>query len=103
MEEIAAPDLDTMIRRMGWHFQCVLRPYDRKGFGLTEANATRRALAIALKHLASQYNAAELIGIQSRSRLGLHVAIVTLQPRLIQEHTWLDFLDKKLPLAVHAK
>jgi len=103
VEEITAPVLDTMIRRMGWHFLCVLRPYHRRGFGLTEEGAARRALARALKRLARQYNAAELISIQARNSLGLHIAIVTLQPRLIQEHTWLDFPDKKLPLAAPAR
>jgi hypothetical protein len=60
-------------------------------------------LAGALKRLARRYNAAELISIQTTDRLGVHIAVATLQPRLIQEHTWLDFPDKKLPLAVPAR
>ncbi|MGA9063212.1 MAG: hypothetical protein WB341_16315 [Terracidiphilus sp.] len=93
VEEITAPVFDTMIRRMGWHFMCMLRPYYRRGFGITEADAVRRALAHALRGLARQYNAAELISVQATKYLGLHIANVRLQPRLIQQHTWLDFPD----------
>ncbi len=103
VEEITAPILDTMIRRMGWHFMCVLRPYYRRGFGITEADAVRRALAHALSGLSSQYNAAELISVQATKCLGLHIANVTLQPRQIQQYTWLDFPDQKHPLPVPAR
>ncbi|MGA2571048.1 MAG: hypothetical protein ABSF23_11065 [Terracidiphilus sp.] len=102
VEEITAPVLDTMIRRMGWHFLCVLRPYYRRGFGVTEADAVRRALARALRGVARQYNAAELVSVRATKHLGLHIANVTLQPRLIQQHTWLDFPDKRHPQAVPA-
>ena len=102
VEEITAPVLDTMIRRMGWHFLCVLRPYCRRGFGVTDASTAQRALAGGLNRLARQYNAAEFISIQSKNSLGLHVATVTLQPRLIEELTWLDFPVKKLPRVASA-
>lgn len=103
VEEITAPVLDTMIRRMGWHFMCVLRPYYRRGFGITEADAGRRALAHGLSELPSQYNAAELISVQATKCLGLHIAKVTMQPRLVQQYTWLDFPDQKHPLAAPAR
>ncbi len=103
VEEITAPVLDTMIRRMGWRFMSLGRLCSRRGFGFTETDAAQRALAGALKRLARRYNAAELISVQTTNSLGLHIAIATLQPRLIQEHTWLDFPDKKLPLAVPAR
>jgi len=103
VEQITAPILDTMIRQMGWHFMCVLRPYNRRGFGITEADAVRGALAHALGGLASQYNAAELISVETTKHLGLHVANVTLQPRLIQEHSWLDIADERHPLPVPAR
>ena len=103
VEEITAPVLDTMIRRMGWHFLCVLRPYRRRGYGLTEADAAQRALAGALKRLARQYNAAELVSVQATKYPGFHVANVTLQPRLIQQHTWLDFPDERHPQTVPAR
>ena len=103
MEEITAPILDTMIRRMGWHFTCVVRPCYRRGFGITEADAVRRALAHALRGLARQYNAAELISVQATKCLGLHIANVTLQPRPIQQYTWLDFPDQRHPRTVPAR
>jgi hypothetical protein len=88
--EITAPVLDTMIRRMGWHFLCVLRPFCRKGFGITQADATNRALASALKRVARQYNAAELVSIHSRRYPGFHIAAVILQPRQVQQFTSLE-------------
>ena len=103
VEEITAPILDTMIRRMGWHFLWVLRPCSRRGFGLTEEDAARRALARALKGMARRFNAAELISVQATKHLGFHVANVTLQPRLVQQHAWLDFPDERHPQAVPAR
>lgn len=88
--EITAPVLDTMIRRMGWHFLCVLRPFRRKGFGATEADATKRAVARALRGIATRYNAAELISAQARRYPGFYVTAVILQPRQIQHFTPLE-------------
>ena len=88
--EITAPVLDTMIRRMGWHFLCVHRPFRHRGFGTTEADATRRALAGALEHVARQYNTAELVSIQAKRYLGFYIAAVILQPRQIQQFTSLE-------------
>jgi hypothetical protein len=88
--EITSPVLDTMIRRMGWHFLSVLRPFRRRGFGAKEADATRRALAGALKSVARQYNAADLVSVQARRYPGFYVAVVILQPRQIQQFTSLE-------------
>jgi hypothetical protein len=90
LEEILAPVFDTMIRRMGWHFLSMHRPYTRKGFGFTQADATKRALERALNHLARQYNAAELVSLDGRRFPGFHIARVTLQPRQIQQFTSLE-------------
>ena len=90
VEEIPANVLDTMIRRMGWHFLSVLRPYCRKAYGMTEANAERRALARSLSGIAREYNAAELIAVQAKRVLGIHVSKITMQPRHIQQLTSLE-------------
>jgi GNAT superfamily N-acetyltransferase len=90
VEEITAPVLDAMIRRTGWHFLCVLRPYSRRGFGLTEADAVQRALASALERMARRFNAAELIAVQATRYPGFYVASVILQPRQIQQFTSLE-------------
>ena len=93
VEEIAAPVLDTMIRQMGWHFEWVDRPCTGRGFGLTEEDAAQRALARALKGVARRVNAAELVSVQTTKYLGLHIANVTLQPRQIQQYTWLEIAE----------
>jgi hypothetical protein len=90
VQEIPAPDLDSMIRRMGWHFLTMNRPYARKGFGFTHAIAAKRALERAFHHLARQYNSAELVSLRAGRFLGFHVAHVTLQPRQIQQFTSLE-------------
>jgi hypothetical protein len=97
LEAITAPVLDTMIREVGWHFLWVLRPCSRRGFGLSEEDASQRALARALKGVARRINAAELVSVQAARHLGLHTAIVTLQPRQIQEHSRLDVADERRP------
>jgi hypothetical protein len=103
VEEITAPVLDTMIRHQGWHFMWVDRPCSRIGLGMTEENAAERALTRALKRVARRFNAAELVSVQAARHLGLHTAIVTLQPRQIQEHSWLDIADERHPQAVAAR
>lgn len=102
VEEIAAPDLDAMIRRLGWRFMWVGRPCSRRGYALSEKDASRRALANALKAVTWRFNAAELISIQATKHLGLHIASVTLQPRQIQQFSWLEIPEDRLPLAVPA-
>jgi hypothetical protein len=90
IEEITAPVFDTMIRQKGWHFMSVDSPRTRKGIGLTEKGAVQGALARALSGVAGRFNAAELISVQVRKYPGLYVASVTLQPRQIQQYTWLE-------------
>ena len=93
VKEITAPIFDTMIREAGWHFLWVHRPCARKGFGLTREAATRRALTRALKGVAGRFNASELIDVEASRFSGLHSANVTLQPRQIQQYTWLEVAE----------
>ena len=98
--EIAASVFDTMIRQKGWHFLWVHRPCTRRGYGLTQEAATRRALMRALKGVARRFNAAELIGVAARRYSGIHTANVTLQPRQVQQYTWLEIAEEWHRLAV---
>ena len=98
--EITAPVLDTMIRQKGWHFEWVDRPCSGKGLGLDAEDATRRALAGALNRVAGRFNAAELIDFQLKKILGFHIAQVTVQPRQIQQFTWLEIAQDWHQLAV---
>jgi hypothetical protein len=103
VEEITAPVLDTMIRQLGWHFMWVDRPCSRRGLGLTEEDAAQRALARALKGVATRLNAAEFVSVQTTKYLGLHIANVTLQPRQIQRYSCLETTDERHPQAVPAR
>jgi hypothetical protein len=98
--EITASIFDTMIRQMGWHFLWVHRPCIGKGFGFTKEAATQRALAKALNGVARRFNASELIEVGARKYLGLHTAKVTLQPRQVQQYTWLEIAEEWHQLAV---
>ena len=100
VKEITAPIFDTMIRQMGWHFLWVHRPCTRKGFGLTREAAIRRALERALKGVARRFNASELIDVAASRFSGLHSANVTLQPRQVQQYTWLEIAEEWHRLAV---
>ncbi|MGA2339503.1 MAG: hypothetical protein ABSF75_06375 [Terracidiphilus sp.] len=100
VEEIAAAVFDTMIRQKGWHFMLVDGPCKRKGLGRTEKNAAKRALARALNGVQRRFNAAELIDVQARKYPGFYVASVTLQPRQIQQYTWLEIAGDWHQLAV---
>jgi hypothetical protein len=100
LAEITAPIFDTMIREQGWHFLWVYRPCTRRGFGMTQETATRRALTSALKGMAGRFNAAELIDVVARKHSGFHTANVTLQPRQIQQYTWLEIAENWHRLAV---
>ena len=104
VEEITAPVLDTMIRRMGWHFMCGGPPLLPKRLWVNrgQMRPSERWRAPS-SDLARRYNAAELVSVQTRRQPGFHIAIVTLQPRLIQGHTWLDIADEGHPLAVPAR
>ncbi|MGA2205493.1 MAG: hypothetical protein ABSG10_02060 [Terracidiphilus sp.] len=100
VEEITAPVFDTMIRQMGWHFEWVDRPCRRRGFGLTEEDAARRALARALRGVARRFNAAEFVSVQATRHPGFYIANVTLQPRQIQQYTWLEIAENWHQLVV---
>jgi hypothetical protein len=97
VEEIPASVFDTMIRQAGWHFMWILRPSARRGFGITQDAATRRALIRALRGVASRFNAAELDSVRVAKYPGFCIANVTLQSRQIQEHTSLDHVDERRP------
>jgi hypothetical protein len=100
VDEIPASVFDTMIRQAGWHFMWILRPSARRGIGVTQEAATGRALARALRGVASRFNAAELDSIRVRKYPGFYIATVTLQSRQIQEHTSLDYVDERHPRVV---
>jgi hypothetical protein len=102
IEEITAPVFDTMIRQKGWHFMPVDHLCTRKGFGLTEDIAVRRALLRTLNSVAERFNCAELIAVQAKKDLGFYIASVTLQPRQIQHFTWLEIPGESQQLPVHA-
>jgi hypothetical protein len=103
VEEITATVFDAMIRQKGWHFEWVDRPCSRKGYGFNEEEASHRALVGALNRVAGRFNAAELIDFQFKKVLGVHVARVTVQPRQIQQFTWLEISQDWHQLAVPAR
>lgn len=84
VEDLSAHVFNTMIRQAGWHLMRTENVCSRRGFGISRENATSRALARALEGVAQSFNAAELYSVKVASYLGLYVATVTLQPRLIQ-------------------
>jgi len=100
VEELAAAVFDTMIRQKGWHFMQVDRPCKRRGLGLTEKNAAKRSLDRALNAVGRRFNAAELIDTQITKYPGFYVASVTVQPRQIQQYTWLEIAGDWHQLAV---
>ncbi len=103
VEEITSAVFDTMIRQAGWHFMWMQGSSSRRGFGLTQKLATDRALARALKGVKRRFNAAELDSVQIAAYFGFQIANVTVQPRQIQQHTSLDIVDERRPLAVSAR
>lgn len=103
VEEVTAPVFDAMIRRMCWRFMWVGRACSRMGLGTTEEGAIKRALARTLAGVTKRFNAAELVSVQANRSLGLHIAIVTVQARLIQQHSRLDIAGDALPQIVPAR
>jgi hypothetical protein len=53
-----------------------------------------------LKGVGRRFNASELIDVEASKFSGLHSANVTLQPRQIQQYTWLEIADEWHRLAV---
>ncbi|MGB8029181.1 MAG: hypothetical protein WCF30_05895 [Terracidiphilus sp.] len=100
VEEITVPVFETMIRQKGWHFMPVDNLCTRKGFGLTEDAAVQRALLRTLNRVAERFNSAELIAVHAAKYPGFYVASVTLQPRQLQHHTWLEIAGDWQPLPV---
>lgn len=102
VEEITAPVFDTMIRQRGWHFMPVDNPCTRKGLGLSERAAIQRALLRTLHRVAGRFNAAELIAVVATKSSGFYIANVTLQPRQLQHHTWLEIAGdwQQLPVPI---
>lgn len=103
VEEIMASVFDTMIRQAGWHFAWMRSSCSRRGFGLTQEDATRRALLRALKIVPKRFNAVEFDSVQIAKYPGLYVANVTLHAREIQQYTSLDTVDKGHPQPVHVR
>src|SRR6185437_3908987 len=90
VEEIPALVFDTMIRQAGWHFMWLQEACSRRGIGLTEEVAIRRALSRALKGVSKRFNAAELDSVQIKQYPGFQIAVVTVQTLQIQRHASLN-------------
>ncbi len=103
VEEITAPVFETMIRQRGWHFMPVDNLCARKGLGLTEDAAIERALLRTLNRIAGRFNAAEFIAAGATKYPGFYIASVTLQPRQLQQYTWLEIAGDWLPLPAPAR
>jgi hypothetical protein len=92
VEEILASVFDIMIRQAGWHFIWMSGSRSRRGCAWTRAKAIENALGRALGAVSKQSNAADFDFVHVTKYLGLHVAIVTVQRRRIQEHSLLEAL-----------
>ena len=103
VEEIPALVFDTMIRHAGWHFMWLQEACSRRGIGLTEEAAVRRALSRALKGVSKRFNAAELDSIQITQYPGFQIANVTVQTLQIQRHASLKIAAGQHPLPVPAR
>lgn len=93
--EMSAATFDAALRNAGWHFIWIKGSFRKKGFGLTEKAAIRRALALAFKYIHRRYNAAELESVRVRSFLGVRVAIVKLHARHVQQQSGFEIVDEK--------
>jgi hypothetical protein len=103
VEEIPALVFDTMIRQAGWHFMWLQDACSRRGIGLTEEAAIRRALSRALKGVSKQFNAAELDFLQITEYPGFQIANVRIQTLQIQRHASLNMAAGQSPLPVPAR
>ena len=103
VEEIPALVFDTMVRQAGWHFMWLQEACSRRGFGLTEEAAVRRALSGALKAVSKRFNAAELDSVQISQYPGFQIANVTVQTLQIQEHASLNIAAGQDPQPVPAR
>ena len=103
VEEIPALVFDTMIRKAGWHFIWLQDACSRRGVGLTEEAAIRRALLSALKGVSKQFNAAELDSLQITEYPGFQIANVRIQTLQIQRHASLNIIAGQNPQPVQAR
>jgi len=103
VEEIPALVFDTMIRQTGWHFMWLQDSCSRRGVGLTEEAAIRRALTRALNAVSKRFNAAELDSLQITVYPGFQIANVGIQTLQIQRHASLDIADGQHPLPARAR
>jgi len=97
VEEIPALAFDSMVRKAGWHFLWLQDSCSRRGFGITEEVAIRRALSSALRGISKRYNAAEIDTVQITQYPGFHVVNVTVQTLQIQEHASLKLSVARFP------
>ena len=93
-ENAAPAHLDLAVRDAGWHFMWIDSACSRLGCGRTDEAATHRAIARALSHTRTRFNAAELGSVQVSRYMGLHVAKATLHTRHIQKNGWLSQVDE---------
>jgi hypothetical protein len=100
VEEIPALVFDTMIRRAGWHFMWLQNACCRRGIGLTEEAAIRRALSCALKGVSRRCNAAKLDSVEITQYPGFQIAMVTVQTLQIQRQAALNVVAAQHPQPV---
>ena len=75
----------------------------RRGFGLTPANATHRALVRGLNAVPQRFNAAELQSVYVSRYPGFCVARVTLHPREVMQSTVVEITHEERLRTMHAK
>jgi hypothetical protein len=102
VEEIPALEFDTMIRRAGWHFNWLQGACSRRGLGLSQKVATRRALLRALQGVPKQFNCAELDSVHVKEYPGFLIVNVRVQPLHIQERAVLRSASAQHPKPVPA-
>lgn len=89
--------LDVKIREKGWHFVWLSGSHSRLAFGLTRPSAIDRATKLALKLIASRFNAAEFGTVRLWSWPGFCAARVTLCARQIQPNASLGLTEEMIP------
>jgi hypothetical protein len=103
VEEITASIFDTMIRQAGWHSMWMPGSCSRRGFGLTAAKATHRALTRGLNAVPRQFNAAELQSVYVSWYPGFCVASVTLHPREVMHSSMVEITPEERLRTAHAR
>jgi hypothetical protein len=103
VEEISALGFDSMIRKAGWHLLWLQEACSRRGFGLTEEVAVRRAFSSALRGISKRYNAAEVDSFEITHYPGFHVVNVTVQTLQVQQHASLKITGASFPEPLPAR